>query len=142
MTWGKGGSWGGGGPWGTGSLGDPATLFAVEPGIADVLGGTVATFFGANFTDPALIELLTGGGTVVGTAYYQRAKLDLRNGKIIAGLPALPAGVYGVRVTTTAGPSPILVNAITYKVFADEGKVLRTRRRFAAIWATGERISV
>jgi hypothetical protein len=31
---------------------------------------------------------------------------------------------------------------ITYREFADEGKVLRARRRFAAIWATGERIVV
>jgi len=144
MTWGGGGAWGGGDPWGGAVPGGaaPPTLIAVDPGVADVLGGTLATFYGTSFYDPALIEIVDGGGATVGTAYYQHAKLDLRYGKIIAGLPALPVGVYGVKVTTPAGTSPVLRGVLTYKVFADEGKVLRTRRRYAQIWATGERISV
>jgi len=84
---------------------------------------------------------VNNAGTIVfGTAEYFEARLDLRAGKILAGFPALAAGTYGIRTTTAAGTSAVLPDAVTYAVFAEEGKVQRVRRRYADIWATGNRI--
>ena len=132
------------GPWGLGTwggIGGPS-FAAVSPIVAEVRGGTVVGIFGTGFADPTTIEILDAGNIVRGRAYYFEARLDLRPKKVLVGLPPLPAGVYGIRITTPAGISPIIPNVITYKEFADEGKVLRMRRRFAQIWATGERITV
>jgi hypothetical protein len=112
----------------------------VSPSIADVLGGTVLGIFGENFTDPMTIEVLEADLTVVGQAKYFEARLDLRLQKALVGFPALPAGSYGIRITTAAGTSPVLPDAVTYKPFASEGKVLRMRSRFARVWATGRRV--
>lgn len=136
------GVWGTG-SWGTGSWGAvPAPALAVvSPGLADVKGGTVVGLFGTNFFDPMLVELLDGGGiTVVGRAYYFEARLDLRAGKALVGLPPLPVGSYGLRLTTPAGVSPIVPNAVTYAVFAEQTKVQRARRQWSSAWATGPRI--
>lgn len=138
--WGTGG-WGTG-TWGSGSQeGDPPFLGAISPAIADTRGGTVISVFGSNFVDPMSVEIIDPiGGEVLGTAYYFEAQLDLRNSKLLVGFPALPAGTYGVRITTPAGTSAVLPDAITYKLFAEEAKVHRVRRAWAPVWATGERL--
>lgn len=134
--WGQS-SWGQG-AWGAGVVSVP-TLLGVTGGPCDVLGGTVITLHGSGFTDPATIDVLDGGSVVVGTAYYFESDLDMRDAKLMVGMPALPVGVYGIRVTVDAGVTGILTSAVTYKVFAAEGKVHRVRRRLAKAWATGER---
>ena len=135
MTW-------GGGSWGADEWGDPGApvLSIVGPAIADVLGGTVLTLYGSNFFDPALVELVLGV-TTVGRAEYLEARLDLRRRKLIVGLPALPAGVYSVRITTTYGTS-LLPDCVTYKPFADQMKIQRARRRWAPAWAVGPKLLV
>ena len=140
------GSWGLG-PWGTGSwggLGEGGAggpgLGGVSPTLAEVEGGTVIGIFGENFTDPVIIELVDGDGTVLSRGQIFEARLDLRLQKMLVGFPPMPPGVYGIQVTTDAGTSPILPDAVTYKEFAQEGKVQRARRHFAQAWATGERL--
>ena len=139
------GNWGQG-AWGCstwGGMGDPnpPMLGAVGPALCDVLGGTVLGVFGDNFVDPTIIQVIDMIGLeVLGEAEYFEARLDLRKNKILAGFPALPAGTYGVKVITPSGSTPVLPNAVTYAVFADEGKVHRVRRRYSNVWATGPRL--
>jgi hypothetical protein len=138
------GSWGIG-PWGTGTwggLGEPVEgpgAIAVSPTIADVLGGTVVAIFGSGFIDPVTIELYDGL-IKVGEGKYFEAGLDVRLEKMLVGMPALPVGSYGIKIITPYGESGILEDAITYKVFAEEGKVQRVRRRWAEPWQVGERL--
>lgn len=132
------------GPWGVGAwggIGGP-TFMGVAPVLLDTKGGTGITIFGSNFRDPTTVDILDGSNIVVGRCYYFEARLDLRSNKLLVGTPPLPAGSYGIQITTPSGTSPIFPNVLTYAPFADEGKVLRMRRRFASIWATGERIAV
>ncbi len=127
--------------WGGQAGGGPPILGAVGPALCDVKGGTVLGLFGDNFTDPTVIEVVDPIGLeTLGTAHYFEARLDLRNNKILAGFPALPQGTYGVKVTTAGGVSSVLLDAVTYEPFADEGKVQRVRRRWSPFWGTGERI--
>jgi len=130
--------WGAGTPWGGIGAGEPR-IDAVSPGIADVKGGTVVGIFGSGFVDPVVIELYDGL-TKVGEGKYFEARLDIRFKKMLIGLPALPVGAYGIKVTSPYGTSPIFENAITYKVFAEEGKVQRVKRRWAEPWRLGERL--
>lgn len=138
----------GAGNWGTGAWGcgpwggaGPPTVGGITGALCDVKGGTVLGVFGTDFTDPAIIEVVDNLGVeVFGTAEYFEARLDLRSGKILAGFPALAVGTYGIRITTSGGTSAVLQDAVTYAVFAEEGKVQRVRRRYANVWATGNRI--
>jgi hypothetical protein len=138
------GSWGLG-PWGTGTwggLGEPVEgpgIFVVGPTIADVKGGTVISIFGSGFIDPLIIELYDGA-IKVGEGKYFEARLDVRLEKMLVGMPALPVGSYGLKVITPFGASGILEDAVQYKVFAEEGKVQRVRRRWANAWQIGERL--
>ncbi len=136
------GYWGHG-PWGLGTwggLGVIPDLLSLSSSIADVKGGTLITLFGIAFVDPTVIELYDSLSNLVGEAKYFEANLDLRAKKVIAGFPALPVGTYGLRIITPGGDTGIIPNMITYKVFAEEGKVQRVRRRWAEVWQTGERI--
>ncbi|MCZ6870546.1 MAG: hypothetical protein O7G84_13675 [Gammaproteobacteria bacterium] len=137
------GNWGTG-LWGCstwGGAGDPPIAGGVTGVLCDVKGGTVLGVFGSNFVDPTIIEVVDNLGVeVFGTAEYFEARLDLRPTKILAGFPALAAGTYGIRITTPAGATPVLQDAVTYAVFAEEGKVQRVRRRYADVWSTGNRI--
>jgi hypothetical protein len=130
--------------WGGASSPEPSppSLGALDPGaICDVKGGTVLGIFGDNFVDPTRIFVVDPIGLeVLGEAYYFEAKIDLRKNKILAGFPALPAGTYGVKISTPAGMTPVLLDAVTYLPFAEEGKVQRVRRRWGEFWATGERL--
>lgn len=139
-AWGTGG-WGLG-TWGAGGAPLPAPLLlGVESKLCNVKGGTVLGVFGDHFVHPSVIELIDMVGLdAVGQAKYFEPRLDLRPKKILAGFPALPAGTYGLRLTTPYGVTPVLPNAVTYVVFAEEGKVHRVRRRYAGAWATGERL--
>jgi hypothetical protein len=133
-------------PWGCSAYGgavgvDPPFVGAVGPAICDVKGGTVLGVFGDNFVDPTRIEIIDMGGLeTIGEAYYFEARLDLRKTKILAGFPPADAGTYGIRITTPAGVTPVLPDAVTYQAFAEQGKVHRVRRRWAPFWATGERL--
>ena len=141
-SWGLG-LWGGpeSSAWGAGQVPGSPILGAIQDSPCDVKGGTVLGIFGNNFVDPTLIEIVDMIGLeTLGTAYYFEARLDLRKSKILAGFPALPVGTYGVKLTTIAGTTPVLPNAVTYAVFAEEGKVQRVRRRYASPWSTGERL--
>lgn len=134
------GSWGIG-PWGTGTWGGTGApgVGAVSPTIADVKGGTVVALFGTGFIDPVIVELYDGND-LAGVGAYFEAKLDVRLEKMLVGLPELPIGVYGIKITTPLGSSPILPDAVEYKVFAEEGKVQRVRRRWAKAWQIGRRL--
>ena len=138
------GSWGIG-PWGTGTwgglgeTGEGPGIGDVSPAIADVKGGTVVAIFGSGFVDPITIELYDGA-IKVGEGKYFEARLDVRFEKMLVGLPPLPVGAYGIKLITPYGSTPILADAITYKVFAEEGKVQRVRRRWSAAWRVGERL--
>jgi hypothetical protein len=138
------GSWGIG-PWGTGTWGgvgevtEGPRIDVIGPVVADVLGGTVIAIFGTGFVDPAIIELFSGA-LKVGEGKYFEARLDMLFTKMLVGLPPLPVGSYGLKVTTPYGASAILEDAIQYKVFAEETKVHRVRRRWAEAWQLGERL--
>lgn len=139
------GSWGIG-PWGTGTwggLGQPVEgpiIGVVGPTIADVKGGTVVGIFGTGFIDPVVVELYDATATKLAEAKYFEARLDVRLKKMLVGMPALPVGFYGIKVITPFGASPIFPDAITYKVFAEEGKAHRVRRRWAQPWQVGKRL--
>ena len=127
--------------WGANAEASPPTLGAIDSALCDVKGGTILGVFGDNFVDPTVIEIVDMIGLeVLGRAYYFEARLDLRKNKILAGFPPLAVGTYGVKLTTPSGTTPVLPDAVTYAVFAEEGKPQRVRRRFANIWATGERL--
>ena len=140
-------NWGAG--WGTslygaaspGSEGESPTVLLTGPR-ADVVGGTILAIFGEHFAHPTTFEFIdmTGGDEVVGYGYYARPEMDLRPKKALIAAPALPLSTYGIRVVPPFGTSAILRDAVTYEDFADEMKVERVKRRFAAAWATGERI--
>ncbi len=138
MTWGKG-PWGSGSPWGTGITLPPPNLLGISPAIVARRGGTVVKITGENFADPMIIEVLDGP-TVVGTAYYFDAELDLERNRVFAGMPALADGFYSLRVTTEGGESNTLVDVVEYRLFSEEVKAHRVRIGFAAPWKTGPRL--
>jgi len=153
VTWGLGSY--GISPWGTGVVAPPPGLAAVSsphggPGplggqIVEVRGGTVITIAGMDFFGPVLIEVLEGAGppfNVVGKCFVWDYEFDLKNNRIFAGTPALPAGLYSLRVTTDGGVSPVLLDCLEYVPFAEEMKVQRVRRSFAPVWKTGPRVLV
>lgn len=126
--------------WGSAGLAlDMPIITAVSPTICDVKGGTVLAIFGTDFVSP-IVEVLDGALQLIGTGYIFEDRLDVRLTKMLVGMPAAPVASYGLRVITPFGVSPVLPNAVTYKVFAEEAKVLRTRRLFSRAWRTGERI--
>lgn len=110
--------------------------------LADVLGGDVIKIVGSNFETSMVVQILTGasGGpyTVVGTAYIFDPRYDLTATTAYAGLPALAAGTYHVRVTTSIG-SAVLENILVYKPFAHEIVPEQARMGFAKVWETGAR---
>lgn len=136
MSWGSG-PWGSGSPWGTGSSAPPPTLIAVSGSVIDVEGGTVVRIVGTNFEDPALIELILGG-TVRGVGYVHEPRYDLRANRIDAGMPAVPAGVYDLRVTTSGGSATLLA-ALEAKPHAEEWRVVEGRGKWARAWRLGRR---
>lgn len=152
MTWGLGTF--GISPWGTGITAPPPGLAAVSSphgagplggSLVEVRGGTVITIAGTDFFSPVLIEVLEGAGApfnVVGTCFVWDYEFDLKNNLIYAGTPALPAGLYSLRVTTDGGPSPVLLDCLEYVPFSEEMKVQRARRGFAPVWKTGPRVLV
>jgi len=137
MPWGTG-PWGIT-PWGIAGPIFAPTLIGVSPGIVSRLGGDVVTIVGTNFSDPIVIEILLAGD-VVGTCYVFDVEFDLDSTRIHAGTPALDDGVYDMQVTTTAGPSAVLIGALEYRLFAEQMKAQRVNIGFAAPWAVGSRL--
>lgn len=153
MSWGLG-PWGIS-PWGTGNEAPPPAIGGVAsplggPGplggaLVEVRGGTVISIVGTDFFAPMTVEVLVGAGapfSVVGTCFIWDYEFDLRNNRVFAGTPKLPAGLYHLRVTTDGGPSPVFLDAIEAVPFAEEVKVQRVRRAWAPIWKVGPRVLV
>ncbi len=136
MSWGTGG-WGVGG-WGVGGSTDTPTLAGVSPGILDIEGGDVITIVGSNFYYPVVVELLQAN-VVLGSCYMFDPEFDLTASKLIVGTPALPQGAYDLRVSTNNGLEATLLNALTYKVFAEEVRTHQGRAKWASAWRTGPR---
>lgn len=152
MTWGIG-------PWGTSPWGG---VTAVTPGgplsigtvlssyvgpggtaLVDVLGGEVIRVIGSGYTDPMVVEVLSGAGpgyVVEGVCYIFDARYDVRSTLIYAGTPKLAAGTYHVRVTRSDGASAVILNVLQYAPFADQLKVERVRVGLARVWANGRRL--
>jgi hypothetical protein len=105
----------------------------------DVLGGDVITIGGTGFYDPMLVEVLDGGGAVVGTCYIFDPRYDVFKSRIYCGTPALPRATYDLRVTSGTG-SDTLVGALVYEPIADQIKVERVRTGFASAWLSGRRL--
>lgn len=110
--------------------------------LVDILGGDVLLVVGANFESGLVIEVLSGasGGpyTVEGTCYMFDERYDLGASSAYVGAPALAAGLYHVRVTTTAGTA-VLEDALDYRAFAHQLKIERVRLGLAKPWETGAR---
>lgn len=153
MTWGTG-SWGTTNPWGTGTALPPPTLVAVssEPGptaprsnpaTVAIKGGTVCQAFGTNFFDPMTVQIGTGNAfsfTALLEGYIFDPAFDLRSNSVYFGAPRLLEGLYSLRVVTEGGPSNVLENVISARLFADEFKTVSVRGKFAPKWKTGPRI--
>jgi hypothetical protein len=99
----------------------------------------VVRLLGTNFNDPMIIDVLQSG-VVVGNAFYFDAEFDLESNLCFVGMPALDDGFYDMQVTTPGGTSPLLVNAVEYRLFAEEMKVQRVRIGFSSPWAAGGRL--
>lgn len=138
MTWGVG-PWGAGGPWGTGVALPPPVLIGVSDPIVNRVGGTVVVVYGENFYDPMLVEILKSGN-VVGEGILWDPTLNLEENRAWVGMPALDDGFYDLRVTTDGGVSPVLVNALEYRLFAEEAKTLAARSKWGKNWDVGPRI--
>lgn len=130
-------------PWGTAPWGsfeaEAPTLYAVSPGIIEVEGGTVVSIFGENFF-PEFVPQVLLGGVVQAEGYLFDPNFDLEPDRAIAGLPALPAGTYDLRVKTPAGLSSVLAGALIYKPHADETIIQKGRSNWSAKWRTGRRL--
>jgi hypothetical protein len=111
----------------------------VSPGVIEVEGGTVATFIGENFF-PEFIPQVMFGGVVQGEGYLHDPDFDLTPGRAYAGLPALPAGTYDIRVKTPVGESNILAGALVYKPHPNETIIQKGRSNWSRKWRTGRRL--
>lgn len=140
--------WGVGG-WGTGIWGsivftNAPNLIDVSPGVLEVEGGTVVTIIGLDFFPEFVPQVLSGpaGGpyVIVAEGFLFDPNFDLTPTKAIAGMPALPAGTYHLRVQTPAGLSDVLVDALVYKPHADEVRIQKGRSSWSQKWATGFRL--
>ena len=136
MSWGTGG-WGAEG-WGVGGTASAPTLTSVSPGVLDVEGGDVITIVGSNFFYPVVVELLQAS-VVLGTCYMFDPEFDLTASRLIVGSPALPTGIYDLKVSTPNGLEATLVSALTYKVVAEEVRTHQGRAKWASAWLTGPR---
>ena len=154
LGWGLGG-WGGidGEPWG--GIGDvpsgAITLDGVSsPGgldgaswLVDILGGDILTVVGTGFSDPMIVEVLSGtspGYLVEGTCYMFDARYDLRATKLYVGTPPLGAGVYHLRVTAPSGSTAVIEDVLKYHRFAEELKVERARVSLTKAWEVGRKL--
>lgn len=138
MTWGVG-EWGSEAAWGTGLTLSPPSIVGVSPYIVERRGGTVVTIVGTNFFDPMTVEVLKGA-VVVGEGVIFDARFDLQQNRAYVGLPAAADGVYGIRVSTAGGDSPIFENAVEYRLHTEQVKVHRVRIGYAQPWVTGPRL--
>lgn len=151
MTWGTG-SWGAGSPWGIGASAPPPTIIAVssvEPTapltggqVVARRGGDVIKIVGSNFVNPITIEVLNAGLEVVGTCYPfdDLGLFALKPNTVFCGTPALPDGLYSLRVTTVGGSSTVLEDALQYELFAEEMKTQRVRVGLMRKWKAGRRL--
>ena len=140
MSWGTD-DWGTA-PWGIGVSGVLSTVVGVTPGRVAVRGGTMLTVVGTNFTSPATVHVMSGPSNalvVEGTCSLFDAAFDLTASRLFVGAPALAVGTYHIRVTTAAGAGVPLLDALTYRVFAEEVRVHRNRSSWASAWRTGPR---
>jgi len=131
--------------WGIGTTTPVPVLIGITPGLVARRGGDVIQLFGTGFTDPALVEVLSGPVvpyTLEGTCYVFDPEFDVKRNVIWAGTPALDDGVYHLRVTTDGGPSAVLVNALTYELFSEEVKALKVRQGLNWKWRAGRRMLV
>jgi len=137
MPWGTG-PWGET-PWGTGVEFPPPVLSGISPTILAEQGGTVLKILGENFFAPVQVDVLDAG-VVIASGFVFDAEFDVEQNRIFAGMPALPTGVYDLRITTPGGDSNTLFDVLDYRLFADESKVQRVRIGFAQPWRTGPRL--
>jgi len=149
MPWGL--VWGGAAPWGIASSVAAPTLIGASPSLVARRGGDVIAIIGTGFVKYVLIEVLQAA-QVVGTCYAFDADVlndkddgdlnlfSLAPTRIYAGTPALPDGVYDLRVTNDGGPSAVLASALTYELFSDEVKVHRVRQGLSRKWKAGRHL--
>jgi hypothetical protein len=109
-------------------------------------GGDVVKVFGTGFRAPMLAEVLSGPAlgpyTVEGTLYIFDPEFDVKATVFYGGTPALADGSYHLRVTTDGGTSNVLVDALTYELFAEEVKALKVRQGLTWKWKAGRRMLV
>lgn len=105
-------------------------------------GGDVIRISGSPFDSSAVVELVDSMGEVAGYGYIFDTRYDVSSTYILAGLPPLVDGTYGVRVVTDSGASAVFENALVSKLFAHEMKVQRVRQGYSKTWKTGPRILV
>lgn len=147
MSWGLG-EWGLS-PWGTGQSGPllgesgPPEIYDNGPYLCEVEGGTILTILGAAFFPDFVPQVLSGpvGGPYVLEAegYLFDPAYDLTPTKALPGMPALPTGVYSLRIKTPAGLSNVLDSVLHYKPFADEEMAQKGRASWSEKWIVGRR---
>lgn len=141
MSWGTGSY--GVNPYGAGVSNSPPVTSAAGPSELDVLGGDILVVTGSDFfttdADPIQVRFMQSG-QIKGTGFLFDPFFDLNPTRAIVGSPALPAGVYDLRVDTGAGQGSILASAVTYKVMSEEVKVHQARAKWASLWNAGPRL--
>lgn len=136
MSWGSG-LWGAGSPWGTGVSLPPPSVVGVSTDVAERRGGTVLRVLGTGFVDSMVVDLLQAG-VFQGAGYIFDPRFDVESNRAWVGMPALDDGVYDLRVTTSGG-SATLAAAVTFKLHAEEYKVVHMRSKWPSVWDAGTR---
>ena len=130
--------------WGAAREGEVApTIYEVSPGLLEVEGGTILTIVGADFFPEFIPQVVSGppGGPyeLLAEGYLFDPEYDLTPDRALPGMPPMVAGVYSLRVSTPAGLSNVLENALTYAPFADEVIIQKVRSAWSAKWRVGAR---
>jgi len=124
--------------------GGPPTIISGGSLVCEVEGGTIITILGAGFFPEFVPMVFSGpfGGpySLVAEGYLFDPDFDLTPTQAIVGMPALPAGVYGLAVRTPSGQSNVLDSALVYKPFADEEVAQKGRSSWSAKWHVGIRL--
>jgi hypothetical protein len=114
-----------------------------EPNVCDVHGGSLVAIVGTGFIAPVEVRIQVAGEYVsdlegkIARGYIWDPLRNMTRTLIYAGMPALSAGAYDVSIVTDGGASNVV--SVTYRLFAEEHRVLSVRQKFAKTWRTGSR---
>lgn len=136
--------------WGGGGAYAPPLLTGITPADDDGMayaeedGGTLLTLVGTGFAAPMIVHVMRAGTFIVdklgkpARAFVFDQEFDITANRVFAGFPSLPPGLYDVSVETPGGVST-LVNAVEYRLYAEQERVVTLRAKFGSAWRAGHR---